>query len=149
MAESWKSLTPAEQREWSNDPTKINGMCGSCGLQGVVAPRSFRAPKRGDKGAWALAERLLKNDGFPEFERARRGTLAYYWKSRRGGLGCFEHTYEVTWRQVWYPRHVRELPEWIRFMMNTPVKPKASPAYTKAERKAQAASWRNEFWDIL
>ncbi len=100
---------------------------------------SFRAPPRGDTAAWALAERLVKSGSIPEFKRARRGTLAHYWERNnrlcRGGLGCLEHTYEATWQQVWYPRHARELPEWIQFMMTTPVKPPGSPKYTKAQKQ--------------
>ncbi len=123
--------------------------CPSCGGTCTPVPDSFRAPKSSNEEAWALVERLVKTGSIPEFSAARRGTLAWFWESSFGGLGCLQHTYEATWKQMWYPSHARELQEWIQFMMTTSVVPRHPPAYTKAARAAQAAAVGpySDWWD--
>jgi hypothetical protein len=75
----------------------------------------------------------------PEFERARRGTLAWMFYNK-GGMASMQHTFDETFRKMWYPRNMREYAEWVQFMLNTPVAPTLPPAYTaetKAERQAE------------
>ena len=113
--------------------------CPTCGERGVAVPNSFRCPKRHDDAGWVLAERLVASGakGFPEFARARPGTLARLWR----GLGCMQHAPEATWARMWYPHHAREVDQWVRFMLATPYAPRAPPTYTKAqaaERKQRA-----------
>lgn len=127
----------------------VHTTCSTCNQLAMRVSESFRAPKTTDKAGWALAQRLVTPGSFPEFSKAKRGTLAYFWTSRDGGLGCFLHIYESVYQKVWYPIHEREVPEWVAFMMSTSVLPQQAPMYTKAQRENQTvrgAPWIRNRW---
>jgi hypothetical protein len=109
------------------------GKCARCGENGTCVPKSFRAPPKSDDAGWKLVKRLVcgnPSENFPEFKRARPGTLAYRWEN----LASFQHAPEPTWEKMWYPTHDNQVSDWVKFMMTTRYWPDEPPAYTKAQK---------------